>query len=559
MVVPQIPIPAHLAAQRQVVGELVGSRERQGQHLLHVRNRDALGDPEVVLGVQVLEPAGEARRVGDVEARRRRNGVGVAAAIDRVAEVAHPDELRPGLEVVAELGRGDGIEDGRLTGLAAVTIAAVAAVGVLQVRRRVLADHRVDLEAELVAVIGDLAEVGLVAAVVDARVGVDVVEHAGGERDLVRQVRLGDQTRIDDRDQLEDAALGDVVVDVRLDALDAHQRVALAEIEADAVADRCQVADVGAEQVEVLVRRVTTGRERAERLTDLAAPHRACRLAVEEVAVEAAAALRVGRLVERQPELIEREGVGVHVTERIADREVVVRDAEDPVVVAARDENRDVDHLEELAGAGTCAVLVLRETRLRQHGLLLLDGGLGALQLLGGRLEPILHLRHPLLHEPELLLDRVGCGHAHPEHHARGDRGSDHQFGTHWELSSLVVERSARNLRRTGDPASIDVARESNGADGPGRRTGSGRTQALPAVFRRRGPARVIRGRARCGSSRTFARCSDGGSIAFVRRVPPLRAAARSARCAAATIHGQRRGCPDPCTSGLGPARACEL
>ena len=173
--------------------------------------------------------------------------------------------------------------------------------------------------------------------------------------------------------------------------------------------------------------------------------------------MEAASAVFRRRLVDDHPDLVELEGIGVRgLEERVTTRGLLALD--DAVVVAGRRDARDVDGLEEAARAGAKAFLLV-EAGIDEQILLLDNGRLSRRELVGGRLETILHLRHSLLHEHELLLDLVGGSHAGREHDTRDSRNDGDQIGTHLETLLLGCRTLHSNLarsRKSGSPSGVE-------------------------------------------------------------------------------------------------------
>ena len=249
---------------------------------------------------------------------------------------------------------------------------------------------------------------------------------------------------MDHRLETEDRTLGDEVVAVGLDDFGAERRRDLTDVDLDTVADRGEVARVGRVDADGAV-------------TIHAADLRNRRSTGDELRMEAAAAFVGRRLVDDHPDLIELEGVGVRgLEERVTTRGLFTLD--DAVVVAGRCNTRDIDGLEEAARTGAEA-FVLVEARVDEQVLLLDDGRLRSRKLVGGRLETILHLRHPLLHEHELLLDLVGGSHASREHDARDRRNDGDQIGTHLEsllLGCRTLHSNPARSRNSGAPSGVE-------------------------------------------------------------------------------------------------------
>ena len=103
------------------------------------------------------------------------------------------------------------------------------------------------------------------------------------------------------------------------------------------------------------------------------------------------------------------------------------------MVVARRGDAGDVDGFEEATHGGPKALVGgINKACVSEQRLLLVNGGSSGAEVVGGRFEAILHFRHSLLHEPELLLDLVGGGHRGHEHNTRNRRDYGDQIGTHW-------------------------------------------------------------------------------------------------------------------------------
>ena len=203
-------------------------------------------------------------------------------------------------------------------------------------------------------------------------------------------------------------------------------------------------------------------------LADDAVAHRAGRLAVEQVGVEPAAALLVGRLVERQPELVEGERVGVLVPERVPDDEVVVAATEEAMVVARRDETGDVDLLQE--GARRPSGRHRRIRRGRPPRARLAAFRRWPRRLSGSRRSPGVDPPSP----PSAASISLSCSWTGSAAATLAPRNvlvttataviSLERIGN---LSSLVVGHSTRRASGPGDPGPVLRTRESNRAGRP--------------------------------------------------------------------------------------------
>ena len=143
-------------------------------------------------------------------------------------------------------------------------------------------------------------------------------------------------------------------------------------------------------------------------------------------------------------------------------------------------------------------------------------------------METILHLRHPLLHEPELLLDLVGGSHTSREHDARDRRDDGDQIGTHWESLLLGCRTLHSNLARSlksGPPVGAEGIDRDAGPRASARcraeerfseRIGSGWEEQVPCRIADASRAPIANASKASARSRAIARAS----ARHVRRSP---------------------------------------